>query len=475
MKAGTDYVRPDVPVSNAWNTGFARGLSGHDINPEQLAAWWQILEDPVLTDLIDRAVDNNLDLRTGRSRLRQARAARSIARSDFFPALDAAGAAARSGTGGGGDAGAVRTHYSASFDAGWEIDVFGGVRRAVEASEADLEASRENVYDLLVSLTAEVAVNYLELRTYQARLRVAEKNLKLQAETFALERCRRIAGLSDELAVLRARADVESTRARLPALQTQIEQAMNRIAVLSGQQPGRLHETLRASKPLPRVTPEVAVGVPADVLRRRPDVRRAERELAAQTARVGAARAELYPKFFLNGTIGFEAFSADDLFTDASRSWRFGPRITWPIFRAGAIRANIQVQSEVQEQALIQYESAVLSALEEVENALAAYMAEQNRKSSLNEAATAARQAAELARNQYDAGLVDFDTLLTSQRTLLTYQDELVQSEAAISTNLVRLYKALGGGWTSMAADEKHSSFFQQETNGNESKQASGG
>jgi len=417
-----------------------------------LVDWWKGFDDPVLNGLIEKAVTNNLDLRTAEARLRQARAKRSVAQSNLFPVLDASGSVMRSGEGDDSTTDSSRTMHTAGFDAGWELDLFGGVRRSVEAAEADLQASRENVHDVLVSLTAEVAINYLDLRTSQARLRVAGQNLKMQEDTHQLQQYRLIAGLSDALAVAQARSNMENTRSSIPTLRAQVEASKNRLAVLLGERPGRLHETLDAYIPVPVVPLEVAVGVPADVLRRRPDIRMAEHDVAAQTARVGAALSDLYPKFYLNGAIGYESLSSGNLLTADSLVWNYGPRVTWPVFHGNAIRANIEVQSALQEEALIRYESAVLAALEEVEDALSAYVEEQIRRASLHEAAAAARDAADFAQNNYDAGVIDFDTVLDAQRTLLSYQDALVQSEASVIINLVRLYKALGGGWAPLGS-----------------------
>lgn len=443
---GQDYVRPDMALSDTWNTGLAGGLSKSEPDTRELSGWWKKLDDPELTALVERAVKTNLDLKEAKARLREARAQRIIEKSDLFPTLEATGSVTRSKSSGD----AAETIYSAGFDSGWEIDLFGGVRRSVEAANADMLSAVENVNDVLVSLTAEVALNYVELRMYQARLAVAQKNLQMQEETYRLEQHRLAAGLSDELAEAQARSNMESTRAGIPSVRVQVEQAKNRIAVLLGEQPGKLNEELDTSAPIPTVPVDVAVGVPADVLRRRPDVRKAEQDLIAQTARVGVAQADLYPKLTLNGSIGYDALSSKDLFKAGSRAWSFGPKITWPIFQAGSIRANIEVASAQQEQTLAGYESAVLTALEEVENGMVAYVQEQIRRETLKAAADAARQAVDFAQNKYDAGLTDFDSLLDAQRTLLSYEDELVQSEAAVVTDLVSLYKALGGGWTSM-------------------------
>ena len=452
---GPDYVPPDTPVSPAWHTQLKGGLVTEEMDPETLATWWKTLNDPELSSLIDRAVLGNLDLKKALARVREARARRGIAKADLFPTLDATGSATWSRTS--KDTGSSKTSdlYAASFDAGWELDIFGGVRRSVEAAEADLWASHEDLRDVLVSLLAEVAVNYLDVRTFQVRLAVAEANLDAQSETYQLTQWRYEAGLSDELTVQQARYNLENTRSQIPTLRTGLEEAMNRIAVLLGEQPGKLHAELEKREPIPVTPLNVAVGVPADLLRRRPDVRQAERQLAAQTARIGVATADLYPKFTLSGSIGLEALSLSNLSSSGSWALSGGPRITWVIFKAGAIRQNIEVQSALQEQALIQYEATILSALEEVENALVVYAEEQQRRQSLSEATQAAQKAVELAQHKYQAGLTDFSNVLDAERSLLSFQDQLAQSDGTVTSNLVRLYKALGGGWTSMAPDEK--------------------
>jgi NodT family efflux transporter outer membrane factor (OMF) lipoprotein len=397
----------------------------------------------------------NLDLKKAMARVREARARRGIAKADLFPTLDATGSATWSRSSKDTGTGKTNDLFAATFDAGWELDIFGGVRRSVEAAEGDLRASQGDLRDVLVSLLAEVVSNYVEVRTFQARLAFAEANLEAQSETYQLTLWRYQAGLSDELAVQQARYNLESTRSQIPTLRTGLEEAMNRIAVLLGEQPGKVHGELEKRESIPVIPLKVAVGVPADVLRRRPDVRRAESQLAAQTARVGVATADLYPKFTLSGSIGLEALSLSNPSSAGSWTLSGGPRITWAIFRAGAIRQNIEVQSALQEQYLIAYEAAVLSALEEVENALVAYAEEQQRRQSLSEATQASQKAVELAQHKYQAGLTDFSNVLDAERSLLTFQDQLAQSNGAVTSNLVRLYKALGGGWTSMAPDEK--------------------
>jgi len=451
---GPNYNPPKTSVSSDWNAQLKGRLTAQEMNPQTLAAWWTALDDPVLSRLIERAFSGNLDLKKAGARIREARARRGMAKADRFPTLDASGSAVRSRSSeetGGGNTGSL---YAAGIDAAWELDIFGGVRRSVEAAEADLGATEEGLRDTLVSLLAEVALNYIEVRTFQARLAVAEANLVAQSETYQLTLWRFEAGLSDKLAAEQAQFNLENTRSQIPTLRTGSEQAMNRIAVLLGEQPGMVHKELEQCKPVPITPLEVTVGVPAEVLRRRPDVRRAERELAAQTARIGVATAELYPKFKLSGSIGLEALSFGNLFSWGARSLSGGSGISWRIFDAGAIRQNIEVQSALQEQFLIAYEAAVLGALQEVENALVAYAEEQNRRQSLTETTRAAQRAVDLAQFKYQTGLADFSNVLDAQRSLLSFQDQLAQSEGTIASNLVRLYKALGGGWTSLAPEE---------------------
>ncbi len=451
---GPDYKAPAPSVPDKWGSDFKTGATG-DIS--SLTAWWENLGDPVLSGLINQAVQGNLDLRDARARVVEARARRGISESGMFPSLDASGTARYSrGSSGTGD-GNTRETYQAGFDAGWEVDVFGGVRRSVEASQADLEASQENLKDVRVTLAAEVALNYVDVRTYQARLSVAEANLKIQQETFEITDFKYQAGLVTALDVSKAKYNLKSTEAQIPGLRTNLKSAKNRLAVLLGASPGslpgRLNEELDEIAPIPVTPVEIAVGVPADVLRHRPDVRQAERNLAAQTARVGVATAELYPKFSLTGSIGLESLSLGKLFNIDHRSTSFGPGSSWNIFDAGAIRQNIQVQTALQEQALVKYEAAVLSALEEVENAITAYTEEHIKFTALKDALSAAQEAAALANDQYVSGTSDFQEVLEAQRSLLSFQDQMTTSRGTITANLIRLYKALGGGWQAVSTE----------------------
>ena len=451
VAVGPRYVPPDIKVPEAWHSLQKEQAGTREDRSTDLVAWWTSLHDVQLNELMDRAIVGNLDLKKARASLREARARRNVAGAGLFPTIDATGSAARSR--GSENTGSAQTAelYHLGFDASWEADLFGGLRHAIEASQMDLEASEEVLRDTLVSLLSEVALNYVEVRAYQMRLTAAEANLAAQQETWQLTVWRCEAGLSDSLAVEQALYNLENTRSQVPNLKAGLAEAMNRLAVLIGEKPGALNRELEKRSTVPTTSIEIASGIPADVLRRRPDVRQAERQLAAQTARIGEATADLYPKLILNGTIGLEALSRGDLLAAASQMFNFGANVTMPIFHAGAIRQNIEIRSALQEQALIQYEKAILNALEEVENSMNAFAEEQIRRASLQSTVNAARRAVDLAQTKYKAGLSDFSAVLDAQRSLLTYDDQLVQSEAAVTSDLIRLYKALGGGWESIA------------------------
>ncbi|MFA5904557.1 MAG: efflux transporter outer membrane subunit [Desulfobacula sp.] len=448
---GPDYSPPEKKIPESWHSETMGGVIQHAPAPEMLAKWWSTLDDPLLTDLMEKAVANNKDVNQAQARIREERARRNMSKAGLFPTLDASGSFRKSKSGRETGSGKETDLYSADFDAGWELDIFGGARRSLEAATAEVQAGEEDFRDILVSLLAEIALNYTDVRIFQARMDSVEKNLAIQDQSYQMAQALYASGLSKETAVEQAKYGLENTRSQIPGLRISLEEAKNRIAVLIGENPGSVHEILKMKRPIPSCPKEIAVGVPADVLRQRPDIRRAERKLAAQTARIGEATAELYPKFTLSGSIGFEAFDPDRLFLSGSRSYSFGPRISWPIFRAGSIRSNVEVQSALEEQLLGKYESAVLNALSEVENQLTVFMEEQNRRQSLNEAKQAAMRAVDLAQGQYQAGMIDFTGVLDAQRSLLSFEDNLIQCEGDIISGAVRLYKALGGGWTSLA------------------------
>jgi NodT family efflux transporter outer membrane factor (OMF) lipoprotein len=453
---GPDYVPPHAATPVAWHADLQGGLNARATDPQVLAHWWQTLNDPVLTQLITQAGAGNRDLAVAQANIRAARASRGIAAAVFYPTLDAKASASRNHNNAQSGSAGARELYTADFDAQWELDLFGGTRRAVQAADADVQASEEQLHDVLVSLLAEVALNYVDVRSLQQRIAVAQQNLATQSQSNDISSWRYQAGLGTGLDAEQARYALEQSRAQLPTLRTALAQAMNRLAVLTGRPPGAVAAQLATSAPVPVTPLTLAVGVPADVLRQRPDVRRAERQLAAQTARVGVASAAQYPNFSLLGSIGWEALSAGNLFTTAARGTTLGANLAQPIFNAGRIRQTIAVQSALQEQALATYESTLLTALQDVENALVAYAQEQTRHDALQAGAVAAQNAATLAMDQYTAGLVDFQVVLETQRALLSLQDQLAVSAGEVTADLIRLYKALGGGWTPLRASDQN-------------------
>lgn len=445
-----DPVQPES--AEGWTAEMEKGLQATRPQNGTMSQWWKVFDDPVLSELEKQAVEGNLDLKIALSRLRQARLNRGISKSDLFPTLAADGQVQRQRSSesmpsvSGGE---EQDYYLGQFDSAWELDIFGGIRRSVQAAQAELEASRADVNDVLISLMAEVALNYIEVRTYEHRLEITRKNITTQKKSYDLNKSRYEAGLIDELAVQQSLRNLERTRAQVSMLESGLRAAKNRLAVLLGRSPGSLNSELGSQQSIPRIPVQVAVGIPAEAMRRRPDIQKAERRLAAQTARIGAATAELYPKFHLFGTIGLEALdSSSDFLDPQSRFWNIGPGVSWNIFNGRALRLNIELQTEKQRQALIEYKSTVLRAQEEIEDALTAYAKEQMRAESLQKAVAAARRTEFLAQDRYKAGLVDFYNVLDAQRSLLELEDELIQSQGQVVSNFARLYKALGGGWT---------------------------
>jgi NodT family efflux transporter outer membrane factor (OMF) lipoprotein len=448
VTVGPDYVKPDIKAPEAWNAPTSQGAASPAAAQDTLASWWVNLKDPVLVDLIDGAIKNNKDLKKAEARIREARAARGVAESQYYPAVNGSGAYSLSRTEKNGETGTTREIFTAGLDAGWEIDLFGGVRRSNEAARATYEASQEDYGMVYVTLAAEVALNYVDVRTFQDRLAIGEDDLKLLTETYELTVYRQKAGLVTQLDVDRAKTNMEAIRAAIPTLRTRLAAAMNRLSALMGGYPGSADPKMSAPAGLPTIPVEIALGVPAETLRRRPDVRSAERQLAAQTARIGVATADLYPKLTLNGSIGTDASSFAGLFTANNRLFDIGPRFTWNIFNGGAVRSNIEIQNARQEQTYLQYENTIILALEEAENAMTAFVNEQKRLQSLNDALASATDSTNLALSQYQSGLIDFQAVVDAQRTYLSVKDNQATSKGAVVGDLVRLYKALGGGWT---------------------------
>jgi multidrug efflux system outer membrane protein len=459
--AGGCTVRPNYhgPESQdhmppaLWDNTLNGGETNAPVSP---TAWWQNFHDAELDSLIGRAVQSNLDLQIAQARVREARAQYSIAIADFFPTVDASGSYERQRqshsqplfNGFQIPSSAFQNNvYQAGFDASWEIDVFGGKRHAAGAARAAVDAFEYGRRETLVTLLGEVARNYVDLRGDQRRLAIANENIEAQTKALAITQRRFSNGLTSNLDVQQASTLLATTRAEIPTLDSSIRASIHRLGVLLGRPPGSLLAELSNASPIPAAPPEVPVGLPSELLLRRPDVQRAGRELAAATENIGVAKADWFPKFFLTGAAGFESVSSSEWFTSGSKFWSFGPTVQWRIFDAGRIRANIKVQNARQEQALATYEQTALDAFEDVENGLVAYANEQIRRRSLEDAVGSSQKSLELADKLYANGLTDFLNVLDAERSLYQAQDALVQSDRTVSANLIALYKALGGGW----------------------------
>lgn len=448
---GPDYVPPEVVLPDAWHQPLTEGLTAGQAD---FQTWWLQLNDPVLNRLLEEAVGGNLDLKTAAARIRQARAQLGIATGRYWPEVDGVGFYSRQRPSENGTLAPFLTDadeyslYSAGIDAFWELDVFGRIDRAVESSEAFLEASIENYRDVLVILYADAALNYIEVRSLQARIQYALENIQIQQETLELTQDRYEAGLAPELDVHQARLNLADTESLVPDLRAQQVQALNRLDTLLGRPPGELEAELVKAGPIPPAPEDLVVGLPAELLRQRPDIRRAERLLAAQTAEIGVATADLYPTFSLFGTFALEARQFDDLGNWGSRTWSLGPEFVWNLFRGGRIRSNIRLEEGRTEEAFWQYQQTILLALEEVEDALVAYKEERIRMEALARSEEAAQKSVELVNDLYREGLTNFQNVLDTQRSLTRQQDQLAQSRGLVTQNLVRIYRALGGGWT---------------------------
>lgn len=456
---GPNYKNPDKNVSERWNSKTTNSIFKEENNPEIMSEWWKTLNDSDLTSLTLRAIKGNHDIKSALARIRASRAQRGIAEANLFPSLnintsDIYNRTKKTKSNGEKTdkyTSSFDNTYSAGFDASWEIDIFGGTRRSIEAAKADFDSTKESLRDTLVSLISEVAINYVGIRTYQARLVTIENNIKILEETYQLAQWRYKAGLTDEMSVHQALSNLESAKAQLPDINTGIEAAMNRIAILLGKQPGELHKELKNHGEIPSLPTQILIGVPADIIRRRPDIRKAERDLAAQTAKIGVATAELYPKLTLNGSIGLDALAYDSFGKKMTRldnySAGIGPQLSWAIFKGGSIHQNIIAQTALQEEALNTYEAAILSALEEVENSLITYADEMQKIESLTNALDSSKKAMNLALQSYSAGLTDFSNMLDTEKSVLSLEDQLVQSKGNLVSYLIKIYKALGGGW----------------------------
>jgi outer membrane protein, multidrug efflux system len=448
-------VTAQGPESRDW---AAKSIRGTSIEQPPNAVWWNSFRDEELTRLIHLAVANNLDLRLAAARVDEARAARGVAKSAFYPSVGLTTSAERArervpvfnpGTNTAAFHPVELNNFQVGFDSAWEIDVFGRIRNEVKAASANVRSAEENRRDVLLALLGEVARSYADLRGFQLRLEIAQNNIETQEDTVHLTQARAAAGLATQLDVSRAVAELETTNAVVPSLRSAISASIHRISVLVGQEPGALQRELEASAPVPVVPPEVPVGLPSDLLKRRPDVRRADDEIAAAAANVKAAKADYFPKFTLFGSAGRQATQLHDLSLSLGNFFAVGPAISLPIFTGGRIHSNIAVQNARWKQTQLLYRSTVLTSLEETENALVNYSEEQERRDRLQAAVSQSQTALELSRELYRSGLGDFLAVLDAQRQLYGNEDLLAQSQTAVTTNLIALYKALGGGWES--------------------------
>ena len=441
---GPDYKPPQTSAPEKWV-----GQDGPQgaVSPETiLLQWWTEFNDPNLTSLIERSIKSNLDLKLAEQRIRQARATLGIVESPFWPTADVTASYTRNRAGGPNP---VKTSlFQTGLDAVWELDIFGGSRRNIESAQADILASIEDRRDALVTLTSEVALNYVQLRGFQQEIIIAQDNLKAQQHSAEVVRKRYEGGFVSALDVANADAQVASTLSQIPSLETSALQAIYNISVLLGQQPSSLLEELSPYSSIPLTPPEIPTGLPSEMLRRRPDVRAAEARIHSATAQIGVATADLFPKFNLAGSITTQANRPGKLRWD-QRAWSFGPSVDWQIFAAGRVWSNIEVQKALQQQAVLDYKKTVLTALQDVENALIAYSNEQHRYKALIDAVAANRKAVELSIKLYTEGQIEFLNVLVAQSSLYSSEDTLVQSTRNLSTDLIALYKALGGGWDS--------------------------
>ncbi len=451
---GPDYRPPSREFPENWSAGPRTGI---DTQAPPAQRWWTLFKDPVLDSLIERAAAANLDLRLAEARLLQARAARAYASADVWPAADTSISYAHQRLSKNqpifgqvefpGGVPLEANVYQAGFDAAWELDFFGGKRRALEAADADLAAVEAGRDDALVTLLAEVAQNYIELRTLQRRTAIAGENIKVQQEAVALTRARFEGGLTTELDVTQATALLAGTEATLPVLEASIAGKMHQLALLLGREPAALFDELSNESAIPLVPPEIPVGLPSGLLRRRPDIRKAERQLAASTARIGVATAEFFPSFSLTGQAGLLSISADDFLNVDSRFYSAGPGIRWRIFDAGRLDAGLDASNARQAEALAAYEKSLLISLRDVEDALTAYGKEQKRLQSLQAESAQYRRSVELADALYADGQINFLNVLDARRSVLQAENDVAQSESALCRSLIALYKALGGGW----------------------------
>ena len=463
---GPDPRTPDVTTPDRWASNLAPTTEPIAIEGGRVSVattgqldvvdYWRQFNDPELNSLIARAIRQNLNLRQATAVIRQARANRALAASGLFPNLTGTGSYRRSYSGRGSTVSGstvIQSHnnptdfFQDGLDASWEVDIFGGQRRNLQASDFELQAQVWNRRDVLITLLSEVATDYIDLRGFQEQILIANQNLTAQQKTADLTRRRQRFGFQTGLDVANADATVAGTLSAIPPLEQSEQQTIYALSLLLSVPPATLQAELAPVSRIPPVPPEVPIGLPSELLRRRPDVRNAEMALQRQTALVGSAIANLYPSFNLTGNLGTQGNRFGNLGEWSTRFWSFGPSVNWPIVDFGAVRANIELQRANEEQALYAWQATVIRSLTDVENALVAYTKEQQHRAAIGEAVVANRRAVELSTLLYSNGQTDFLNVLVAEQSLFSSQNALVQSNTTLSTDLVALYKALGGGW----------------------------
>ncbi len=448
IKVGPDFKKPAAQVEDKWlevGDPKIRSESGDYAN------WWTVFNDPVLNSLIESAYRQNLPLRIAGIRILNARAQLGIAVGSQYPQQqDAFGVYSREQLSR-NNANPARSKsfdfWSPGFDALWELDIWGRFRRGVESADADLAASIANYDDILVSLVAEVASVYIQIRTLEQRLEVARENVRIQGRSLQIAQARFRGGAVTELDVTQATALLRNTESTIPSLETNLRQARNALSILLGTPPRDLGDILGAPGRIPTAPPEIAVGIPAELLRRRPDIRRAELQAAAQSAQIGIARADLFPAFSLVGNIAFEAEDAGNIFEGNSLAGSIGPSIQWPILNYGRLKDNVRVRDARFQELIVSYQDTVLRAQLEVEDAIVAFLRSQDQVRFLFESVEAAKRSVDLALIQYREGIADYQRVLDTQGFLVQQQDNLTAGNGDVPRNLIALYKALGGGW----------------------------
>jgi NodT family efflux transporter outer membrane factor (OMF) lipoprotein len=460
---GPDYERPEAPEAKEWIQKDDPRIKSEAAD---FSTWWTVFDDPILDTLVERAYQQNLDLRIAGIRILEARAQLGIAIGNIYPQLQqGAGEYTRVGL---SEHAANTTSlldltyddYRFGFDAAWELDIWGKFRRGVESSVGNLEASVANYDDILVSLTAEVARTYVLIRTFEERITIARENVRIQKRSLEIAEARFKGGAVTELDVTQARALLRGTEALIPRLEIGVRQAKNALSILLGTLPGEIDDIVSEPKPIPTAPPEVAVGIPAELLRRRPDIRLAERQIAAQSARIGVAKADLYPHFTLFGSIGLRASDAaitaaggssgssfSDLWDSESIEWFAGPAFTWDLFNYGRIRNRVRVQDARFQELAVNYQNTVLRAAQEMEDAMVGFLRVQEEMEFLADSVKASKRSVDLSLIQYREGLVDYQRVLDTQRFLTEQQDRLTETSGDVSLSLVAMYKALGGAW----------------------------